>query len=260
MDGGEGAPAVSPVPVSHSFAPSDPDPPVSRHLAVSVIIPVLNEMAVLPDLLRNLQDLHDMGELLFVDGGSSDATVEWLRGRGHVVLQAARGRGTQMAVGATAATGDIFWFLHADSLVLPQAISAIQCAVASGSAAGACRLQFSGRSLSARWMTWFYARLRSIGLIYGDAGIFVTREAYARAGGFPPYPLFEDLGLLRRLRSTGFRHLACIEVPLTTSSRRFQGWRFPFVFLQWVALQSLFWLGTPPELLAQLYGRPRGGI
>ncbi|MCU0228393.1 MAG: TIGR04283 family arsenosugar biosynthesis glycosyltransferase [Bryobacterales bacterium] len=252
MQGGEGAPPGSPFPSPFHVG----EPPDSHHgntPSVSIVIPILNEREILPRLLHNLASLAGESQLVFVDGGSEDGSREWLNSQGMRVLACARGRGEQLARGAEWATGDILWFLHADSEVPPETLACMRTAVAAGSVAGACRLRFSGQSNSARWMTWFYARMRRLGLTYGDSGIYVTRDAYLRAGGIPRWPLFEDLGLLRRLRKVGVKRLDCLEVTLTTSSRRFEGWRFPLVFAQWVTLQVLFWLGAPVTMLAAMY-------
>lgn len=256
MDGGDQRRSVSPVLPRPDCPPcfqaaSDPPP------SVSVIIPVLNERLALPALLRCLDAAEGIYELIFVDGGSTDGTVAWLRGQGCRVLEAPRGRGTQMAAGAMAASGDILWFLHADTQAPSQAVQAIQQAVRTGHVAGAFGLRFDGRGLTERGMTWVYRRLRKLGLLYGDAGIFVRRDAYMAAGGFPESPLFEDQELLRRLRQAGFSRPVCLNLTLITSSRRFAGWRFPLVFTHWVGLQILFWMGVPPRWLALTYRQAR---
>ncbi|MCW5962947.1 MAG: TIGR04283 family arsenosugar biosynthesis glycosyltransferase [Bryobacterales bacterium] len=229
------------------------DPPPS----VSVVIPVLNERLALPALLRSLHDVEGILELIFVDGGSTDGTVAWLRDQGCWVMEAARGRGTQLAAGAKAASGNILWFLHADSKAPSRAARAIQQAVNQEHAAGAFCLHFEGCGVTERGMTWLYRGLRKAGLVYGDAGIFVRRDAYMAVGGLPEWPLFEDQGLLRRLRKAGFPRPVCLDLTLTTSSRRFAGWRFPLVFTHWVGLQVLFWIGVPPQWLARSYTQPR---
>jgi hypothetical protein len=91
-----------------------------------------------------------------------------------------------------------------------------------------------------------------LGLAYGDAGIFVRRSAYEAVGGFRPYPLFEDLDLIRRLKGGGVRfvHLDCV---LTASSRRFENRNFALVWTNWICLQILYWIGVSPNVLARWY-------
>src|SRR6266542_1643598 len=88
-------------------------------------------------------------------------------------------------------------------------------------AAGNLRVRFDGPRLAARFLTWLYPRLRWLGLYYGDSAIFVRREAYERVGGFKPFPIFDDLDLMERLRDQG--RVVHLPVVVVTSSRRFEG-------------------------------------
>ena len=116
---------------------------------------------------------------------------------------------------------------------------------------GNFRVRFDGARPAARFLTWLYPHLRKLGLCYGDSGIFVRRDAYRRVGGFKPFPIFEDLELVRRLRRIG----RMVHVPATvvTSSRRFAGRSFTLTFARWSALQVLYWLGVHPRRLGGMY-------
>ena len=220
--------------------------------SISVIIPALNEEAALPLTLQSIEQVSGVVEVIVVDGGSTDHTCGVAERHGARVLSGPRGRGSQMAAGATIATGDVFWFLHADTTPRSDVGPAILRAVCSGNCVGGSfRLQFDGVSRAARFLTWLYPHLSLLGLSYGDAGLFTTREAYLAAGGFRDHPLFEDLDLIRRLQRTG--RLARLDTPLMTSSRRFEGRSFAGVFAWWTLLQVLFWLRVPPRALARLY-------
>ena len=121
--------------------------------------------------------------------------------------------------------------------------------------AGNFRVRFDGPRLAARFLTWLYPRLRFFRLCYGDSAIFVRREAYERVGGFKPFPIFEDLDLMRRLRKWGrVVHLSDVVV---TSSRRFEGRSFAVTFARWASLQVLYWLGVKPSTLARFYTATR---
>ncbi len=100
-------------------------------------------------------------------------------------------------------------------------------------------------------MTWLYPKLRRIGLVYGDSGIFVRREIYEGIGGFKPFPLFEDLDFVRRLRREG--RFVNLSASVRTSSRRFERRSFLLMFSRWSFLQILFWLGVSPYFLARFY-------
>lgn len=219
---------------------------------VSIIIPTLNESAGIVALVERVRGLEGAKEVIVVDGESADGTAGLAESAGARVVRCARGRGQQLSTGAEAANGEVFWFLHADCVPSSLSLTAIGEALRDERAVGGnFALVFDGGSAAASRMNWIYPKLRWLGLSYGDAGIFVRRSAYQAVGGVRPYGLFEDLDLVRRLRSQGrFVHLAC---PLTASSRRFAGKSFAGVWAHWIALQSLYWLGVSPDTLARWY-------
>ena len=217
------------------------------------MISTWNERQSIPEMLAALRSLDGEFQLLFVDGGSTDGTVEWLQSQGAPVIRSSRGRGAQMAAGADATSAPILWFLHADCPPHPGGLGAIESAVRDGAIAGYCLLAFRGEGAPARWMTWLYPKLARFGLVYGDAGIFVTRSAYLAVGGFRDWPLFEDLDLITRLNRFAPSRVRQANTLVQPSARRFQGAWFPLVFAQWVLLHLLFWAGVPPRWLARLY-------
>ncbi len=226
-------------------------------MPLSVIIPTWNEAEGLAVTLAAVRHWHE-GELVCADGGSGDDTVAIARSFGARVVGATRGRGAQLHAGAAAATGDIFWFLHADTMPLGDAPGQIAEALTDGRVVGGnFRLRFSGCSRPARFMTVLYPRLAWIGLRYGDSGIFARATAYAAVGGYRPYPLFEDIDFLRRLGRHG--RLRTLPGPLLGSSRRFEGRPFAPVFARWAFLQVMYWLGWPPRRLARLYPAHQAG-
>jgi rSAM/selenodomain-associated transferase 2 len=229
---------------------------------LSVVIPTLDEAVALGDTLAALARLGGRVEVVVADGGSRDATVEIAVAHGAtVVVSPERGRGAQLAAGARAVRGEVLWFLHADTLAPGDALEAIRDVLADGHVAGGnFHIRFDGGGWAARFLTWLYPRLRLLGLYYGDSGIFARREAYERAGGFLPHPLFEDLDLVRRLRRVGRMRTASSAV--ITSSRRFEGRSFALTFARWAALQALYWIGVPPDRLARAYAplRAPGGL
>ena len=221
-------------------------------MQVSIIIPTLNEEQALGPTLESLSQLNSTPELLIVDGGSQDATVEIAQSRGIRVLRTTQGRGAQLQAGAAATQGDALWFLHADTCPPPDAAERVQEALIDPAIAGGnFTLCFDGQTRSARLLTRMYPHFRKLGLSYGDSGIFCRRSAYDAAGGFRPFPIFEDLDLIKRLKREGrFIHLPCT---ITTSSRRFEGRSFTWTFARWTALQILYWLGISPHALGRVY-------
>lgn len=180
---------------------------------ISVVIPTLNEAGKLPRLLAALRDEPTESKIFIVDGGSGDGTVEIALSQGLRVLQAPRGRGSQLCVGAGRARGDILLFLHADSIFPAGGLLRIDETLSAdpGLVGGNFRLVFDGGSGFSRWLTGFYAQIRRLGFYYGDSGIFVRRRVYDALGGFRPIAVMEDWDFVRRLERLG--RTCCIAEP-----------------------------------------------
>ncbi|MDQ3806292.1 MAG: TIGR04283 family arsenosugar biosynthesis glycosyltransferase, partial [Acidobacteriota bacterium] len=228
-----------------------------RPPALSIIIPTLNEADSIGETLDAALQARDGVEVIVVDGGSVDGTAEVVRGRGVRLVTAGRGRGLQMHAGARAARGGALWFLHADTRPAAECAGLIAEALTDpGVVAGNFSVSFEGEGRAARFLTWLYPRLRKLGLCYGDSAIFVRREAYREVGGFRPFPVFEDLDLVRRLRRRG--RVVHLPAFVTTSSRRFEGRSFAPTFARWAFLQALYWAGVAPHRLGRMYAPVRG--
>jgi rSAM/selenodomain-associated transferase 2 len=227
---------------------------VNERPLVSVIIPTLNEESVLGPTLRRVQQQEPPFELLVVDGESTDGTRERARNGGATVIMAERGRAKQMNRGAAAAEGTLLLFLHADTLLPISGLAHIRRALAPPSTiAGTFRLQFDTPSPLLRFYAWC-TRWPWIRLCFGDRGLFVTQSAFDAVGGYPEWPLFEDLELAARLAEHG--HFRFLNTAVTTSARRFrrngifrQQLRNAYLWLHYVA-------GTPPEQVSHLYDTP----
>jgi rSAM/selenodomain-associated transferase 2 len=225
--------------------------------SVSIIIPTFNEASCIQQTLDAIARMRGTIELIVVDGGSDDSTTKIAQRAGARVIECDRGRGIQMHSGASIARGDAMLFLHADTILPREAIVLIENCLSDDvlTVGGNFKLRFGGESRAARFMTWLYKRLGQLGLYYGDSGIFVRAAAYKEAGGFKPFPIFEDVDLVRRLKRKGrMKHLP---IAVTTSSRRFENQRFVFTFLRWSTLQLLYWLGVSPMKLGRFYGPGR---
>ena len=220
---------------------------------VSVIVPTLNEEQSIGRTLKALTHASGNIEVIVVDGGSNDGTIEIAQNSGARVITSARGRGIQLHNGARAARGKTLLFLHADTTIPLGAIDRITELLARDSLAvgGNCDIRFDGNSRAARWMTWLYPKLEKIGLCYGDSGIFVRASVYKEIGGFKPFPIFEDVDLVSRLKRRG--RMVHSPVAVVTSSRRFEKRNFVLTFVRWAVMQGLYWIGISPRLLNQLY-------
>jgi rSAM/selenodomain-associated transferase 2 len=221
---------------------------------ITVIIPTLDEQDRLPALLETLRREDTAKEIIVVDGGSRDMTVQLARAAGVTSIQSAPGRGGQICRGVSEARGDVLLFLHADSIFQSGGLRSIEEMLAARPdvIGGNFRLLFDGDTAFSRWLTGFYGLISRIGLYYGDSGIFVRRSAYDAIGGMRPIPVMEDLDFVRRLERFG--NTCCIaDPPLVTSSRRFAHRRPLAIVYGWIKLHVLFWLGMSPDRLAEIY-------
>lgn len=225
---------------------------------ISVIIPVKNEAACILTLLESLAGLEGEKEIIVVDGGSTDGTPELARSvAGVTVILSEPGRGQQLQKGAAAAAGEVFWFVHADSVVAPESLSAILEALDSdqpwAAEYGCFSMVFSDADTPGlRWISrTSNSRARKLRLIFGDQGLFITRRTYEAAGGFMPIPIMEDWELSRRLSRLGAPRV--LETPIGTSGRRFieEGVFRTLMRMHWRKLR--FTLGVPVEKLAREY-------
>jgi rSAM/selenodomain-associated transferase 2 len=219
---------------------------------VSVVVPVLDEAATLPDLLDHLAGLPGRFEVILADGGSEDGTREVAAARGATVVDAPRGRAAQQNAGARAASGDVIVFLHADSRLPATATASLGGALADPAVVGGnFALRFDGDDRFSRVLGAWYAVQRRMGVWYGDSTIWARPEVLWALGGFPPLPIMEDYALVRALQAAG--RTPCLPGPATTSSRRWRASGVVRTVASWVVIRWLYLAGVPAARLAPLY-------
>lgn len=220
---------------------------------LSVIVPVLDEARAIEAALVPLQPHRAAGvEVIVVDGGSTDATRELAAPLADLVLGAPRGRASQMNAGAAAAQGDILLFLHADSVLPPDAPALVGAALAGGRVWGRFDVTIEGAdAMLALVALLMNARSRLTGIATGDQAIFVRREAFAACGGFPDIPLMEDVALSRALRRAS--RPACLRQRVLTSGRRWERQGTLRTIVRMWRLRLAFALGADPHRLARQY-------
>jgi len=225
--------------------------------AVSIIVPVLDEAAGICAVLDALQPFRATGaEVIVVDGGSADDTVALAAPRCDRVIAAARGRATQMNAGAAVSRGALLLFLHADTLLPPEAPALLRELSARPPVWGRFDVTLGGTHpllrLVATMMNW---RSRLTAVATGDQAIFVSRELFAACGGFPSLPLMEDIALSKRLRRV--RAPVCLAPRVESSGRRWErGGLWRTVGLMW-GLRLGYFLGVDPIRLARWYRHAR---
>jgi len=227
------------------------------------IIPALNTAASLGAVFESLAEAERTGlggGWVLADGGSSDATVEVARRRaGAHIVTGARGRGPQLAAGAGAAArlasaDDWFLFLHADTRLAPGWTASVRHFMADNQhrdCAGYFRFALDDASHRARRLERAVAwRCRLFALPYGDQGLLISRRFYEALGGFKPWPLFEDVDLVRRI---GRRRLKPLNVRAVTSAERFLAEGYGRRSARNLTLLARYFLGANPQTLAQAY-------
>ena len=220
---------------------------------LSIVIPVLNDTEPLRRLLTTIP-ADPQVDIVVVNGGAAEERLNAICRRPDLrLLTSAPGRGHQMNVGASAASGRWIVFLHADTRLPPQWSDEIRRASADPAVVGG---SFRFRLDSAAWQARLIERavdrrVRWLDLAYGDQALFVRRDVFDAIGGYREWPLMEDIEFVRRLRRAG--KLYHSTQPVLTSARRWEhdGW--------WrrsasnVMLQALFFAGVAPERLANWY-------
>ena len=226
-----------------------------EHNSISVVIPTLDAADDLPGALASLSGCTLIGEIIVSDGGSHDETVRIAEISGARIVSGPPGRGTQLAAGAAAASGEWLLFVHADCRLGAEWRKAVAKFVAQpGGAKHAGYFAFAlddpdpaARRLE-RIVAW---RCRVLGLPYGDQGLLISRRLYDAIGGFAPIPLMEDVDFVRRL---GRRRLAPIPASIIVSARRYRRDGYLRRPLRNLLCLSLYFAGVPPARIARLYG------
>lgn len=223
--------------------------------SLSIIIPTLNESATIGLQLNRLAHVRSRGaEIIVVDGGSSDQTVDAARSLVDQVIRARCGRAFQMNVGAKNAKGDILLFLHADTFLPPDADILIESALARPARDwGRFDVRIVPGSILlavvAVMMNW---RSRITGIATGDQAIFARKATFSAIGGYPDIPLMEDIEICKALRRVS--PPVCLKQKVSTSARRWHKhgvWRT--IWLMW-SLRLAHFRGVDPEELARRYG------
>jgi rSAM/selenodomain-associated transferase 2 len=194
-------------------------------------------------------------ETIIADGGSSDETVRIAGSAGATVIAAPKGRGTQLAQGARAATGDWLMFLHADSVPVPgwaERLSEFIAEPLNQDRAAVFQFATDIQGRLARRMERNVAwRSRVLGLPYGDQGLVISRDAYDAVGGYRDIPIMEDVDLVRRI---GRQHLTMLNATMMTSGVRYRRHGIIGRSARNLTCLGMYFLGVSPRLIARLYG------
>lgn len=220
---------------------------------ISIVIPVLNEERAIGALLDNIDSLAGAKEVIVADGGSTDQT-RTTASSSVAVIDCPRGRGPQCNAGARRAGGGILFFLHADSRLQPDALHKIEQAVACGAGWGCLKLRFDDAHPITALVAWCSnLRVSTRGIVFGDQGIFMTRDLFERLGGFPELPLMEDYQLSLLLRGMKVRPVLA-DSRITSSARRFAAGGRLRALWRMSRLRRLYRSGADISVIQELYG------
>lgn len=219
----------------------------------SVVIPTLNEQAVLHTCIAGIRRLDPGVEIIVADGGSTDDTARIARSDGVRLCHSEHGRGMQCNAGASLATGDVLVFLHADTRLPDGAFERLREIFANNPVqCGTFRISFDIDHWFLRFLS--FVSLFDLGLFrFGDQCLVARKSFFESIGGFPTWKLFEDIELIRRARKKTQIHR--FPMTVTTSARRFlqNGILRQQAKNTWFTAQYL--LGISPENLAAKYER-----
>lgn len=224
--------------------------------SLSVVIPTLDAAGTLPATFAALGEARELIlEIVVADCGSTDGTAAIAAAAGARVIEAPRGRGSQLAAGAAAAKGEWLCFLHADTRPEPGWRTAVERFI--GDPAHRERAAYFAYRLddpapAARRLERIVAwRSRVLGLPYGDQGLILSRAFYRELGGHPQLPLMEDVALARRI---GRRLLVALEAAALTSAARYRRDGYLRRSLRNLCCLALYFLGVPPRVIGRIYG------
>ena len=222
-------------------------------MKISIIIPVINEEVNLAGTLEHLQFIRQQGhEIVVVDGGSKDNSFMLAQEGADIVIAAKPGRAIQINSGAEVASGDVFLFLHADTVLPDSVLTILEENAQTEWVWGRFDVRLSSNRFVYRVIELLMnLRSRLTSIATGDQAIFISQSLFLKVGGFPEIALMEDIEISKRLKA--ITKPICLEQKVITSSRRWEEKGvITTVLLMW-KLRLYYFFGVSPNKLKQLY-------
>ena len=217
-------------------------------------MPVLNEAGRIVPAIRALAPLRARGhELICIDGGSGDGTLELCEAHADIVIRSGKGRARQMNAGVASASGGVLLFLHADTSLPERADELVLDALRGGTPRWGCfDVRLSGKPTAFRIIeSMMNLRSRITGVVTGDKAMFVSRDLFESVGGYPDLPLMEDIAISRRLRAKA--RPVHLRQRVTTSSRYWEQRGIARSVLRMWEFRLRYYLGADPAALERAY-------
>ena len=223
---------------------------------LSIIIPVFNESQIINSTIHYLSELTFSGspEIIVVDGNPLGSTINAITSSGIIKIIGRKGRGSQMNIGAAAASGDVLLFLHADTLLSNDALDQIIVAFQQHDiVGGAFDLEIKSKKRIFRLIERSASiRSRLTRIPYGDQAIFLNKRFFDQIGGFKDIPIMEDVELMQRVKKAG-KKIKFIPRKVRTAARRWEKEGIVYCTLRNWTLIVLYLLGVSPEKLNKFY-------
>lgn len=232
-------------------------------MKISIVITTFNEEKIILNALKQLQLLQGIFEIVIVDGGSTDSTIniiqKFIKHENLYIpikfySEKKLSRGGGLSFGAQKSSGDIIWFLHIDSIVQQQNVSEVKRVIDAGYDMGAFRLKFNEHPHP----IWYrgieiFVRLRSLlfKMFHGDQGVFVTRSFLTQLGGYPIMPLMEDVKFSQLGRRTG--KLYASKIPIFANPRKISSNGFFKMVFLYFYLKTLYYFNFDINYIAKKY-------
>ncbi len=197
---------------------------------ISIIIPTINEANNLPLLLSDLSSIQKEGEIIIVDCGSEDKTIDIANIYGaKVLISKERNRGLQLDIGAKNSKGEWLIFLHADTRLTHDWFKKINLFLKGNkNIIYYFKFKINHKKIIYRVLEILVnIRSKFFKQPYGDQGLIIHRTIYFKNNGFRNIPLMEDVDFLMRLNQK--KELKQLKFPIFISSRK---WERSNIFLQ----------------------------
>ena len=197
---------------------------------ISIIIPTFNEANNLPLLLSDLSIIQKESEILIVDCGSEDRTVDIGDIYGAKVYKSSeRNRGLQLDIGAKHSKGEWLIFLHADTRLNHDWFRKMKSVLdRDKNYIYYFKFKINDKKIIYRILEVLVNfRSKYLKQPYGDQGLIIHKSIYLKNNGFQKIPLMEDVDFLRRLNNK--KQLKQLNFPIFISSRK---WERTNIFLQ----------------------------